>query len=884
MITDRLIAKSGTNGNEWLPLWMHLEDTSGVMELLLLDFVSDSFCVSCGMEKESLRRTGILLAYLHDIGKATVGFQYRIARSLPECGGALEHAGLELPDQMDQDSLHRTPHPLAGEVILRYHHCPAAAAAIVGAHHGEPVKNSCLRDQDLTQSRPDIVGYVNYFGLAADNRPRLEQAWDWILHRALRRAGMDGLDEVPELPVRAQVLLSGLLIVADWIASNTRYFPLIGLDDMGDASDYPGRVARGWEQIAFPHIWRPAMGQCTANDFKNRFGFLPKVTQAEMLDLVSQISHPGIFILEAPMGCGKTEAALAAGELLAARSKKKGVFFGLPTQATANGIFPRVLSWAEKQSADFYRSIQLKHSSALMNPVFRNIQKGIPKEQSESGVIVHSWFCESKTATLADFVIATVDQMLMSALKRRHVMLLHFGLSEKVVIIDEVHAYDAYMNQYLERALQWLGAYHTPVILLSATLPARRRMSLIHAYLGQTGGDQSLEENEAYPLLTWTDGTDIHQQALTYQDDHRTVSIRTCRNADALRAAADTVEAGGCVGIILNTVQRAQQMADTIRSTLTEQVLLYHAQYILPDRSKKEEKLLNRVGKQSSPEDRKGLVVIGTQVLEQSLDIDFDILITDLCPMDLLLQRIGRLHRHARPERPVLLREPVCWVLTEELEQERTGSRQIYGDWLLQETLACLPEQITLPDDISPLVQQVYRKSDDSEAYARFQAEQQQAQSRAKTYLLAQPRGRDIHQFLDRTVETKNEMLAEASVRDGISSVEVLLMQRDPGGVIRFPDGSLLSDLDDAACERIAQQRLRLPSRFSSNVRMLERTIRELEAQCMAFLGAWQASPWLRGKLVLFLDGNYEARLCGYRLQYSYEKGLVCMKESDEHA
>ena len=130
------------------------------------------------------------------------------------------------------------------------------------------------------------------------------------------------------------------------------------------------------------------------------------------------------------------------------------MFFGLPTQATANGIFPRILSWAEKQSTEFYHSVQLNHGSATLNSLFQNIQMGIPQEESDSGLIIHNWFCDSKKACLADFVTATVDQMLMLALKRKHVMLLHLGLSEKVVVIDEVHAYDAYMSEYLEMALQ----------------------------------------------------------------------------------------------------------------------------------------------------------------------------------------------------------------------------------------------------------------------------------------------------------------------------------------------------------------------------------------------------------------------------------------------
>ena len=322
------------------------------------------------------------------------------------------------------------------------------------------------------------------------------------------------------------MLLSALLITADWIASNSEFFPLINVDDTGIDTDYEQRIAFALDRLDLREKWRSERSAYDGGVFKDTFGFLPSSIQKEVLDIVEKSTSPGLFILEAPMGCGKTEAALSSAELLAKKCRKNGLFFGMPTQATANGIFPRMLSWAEKQSEEYFHSVILRHGSASFNDAFKNIQKGIPDEDTDSGLVVNSWFCDSRKACLADFVVATVDQLLMMALKRKHVMLLHLGLSEKVVIIDEVHAYDAYMNQYLERALQWLGKYHTPVILLSATLPSKRRMSLIRAYLGQKKSDEKYEKALAYPLLTWTDGKNIAQKALTYNGEHKTVSIK----------------------------------------------------------------------------------------------------------------------------------------------------------------------------------------------------------------------------------------------------------------------------------------------------------------------------------------------------------------------
>ena len=573
---------------------------------------------------------------------------------------------------------------------------------------------------------------------------------------------------------------------------------------------------------------------------------------------------------------------MAAAELLAAKMKKKGLFFGLPTQATANGLFPRIMDWAEKQSDEFYHSIQLKHGSALLNETFQKIQRGIPTDESDSGLIIHSWFCDNKKACLADFVVATVDHMLMLALKRRHVMLLHLGLSEKVVVIDEVHAYDAYMNKYLERALQWLGAYHTPVILLSATLPSKRRMALIRAYLQADSSESTFEENTSYPMLTWSDGNDIKQKSLVYNGTHRTVKIQKCCNDDLLSLIGNAVQAGACVGIILNTVARAQNISDIVSSKITDNVLLYHSQYVMSDRNKKETELLERIGKHSNADTRKSMVVIGTQVLEQSLDIDFDILFTDICPMDLFLQRVGRLHRHEREYRPDGVKEPICYVITDEYEKQDSGSKRIYSKWLLRETLDLLPETINLPDDISPLVQKVYNSFDDSDEYENYKREIKQAESRAGSFLLKKAKCKDIHGFLDRSMDS-NDSIAEASVRDGISSIEVLVMKRCSDGIISFLDSTELSSFPtEAEYKRIAEQRLRLPSLFSKKWNE-EKTIKALEQKCRAYITQWQDSPWLRGKLVLFLDENMEAELLGYRLKYSYEKGLACKKECDEN-
>ena len=178
-IKKSLIAKSGNSSNEWLPLWMHLRDTVEIIKKLLKEFISDSFAESCGLTIKQLHQVALFLAYVHDIGKVTVGFQYKIGLVVTERVGELGYYGLKLPICIDADKLKLTPHALAGEVILRYYGVPDSVAAIVGAHHGVPASMGSVKDQELNQRESDIVGFPNYFGYENDdqNRKLLEEVW-----------------------------------------------------------------------------------------------------------------------------------------------------------------------------------------------------------------------------------------------------------------------------------------------------------------------------------------------------------------------------------------------------------------------------------------------------------------------------------------------------------------------------------------------------------------------------------------------------------------------------------------------------------------------------------------------------------------------------------
>lgn len=422
-------------------------------------------------------------------------------------------------------------------------------------------------------------------------------------------------------------------------------------------------------------------------------------------------------------------------------------------------------------------------------------------EDEDQALVVHSFFRGRKQVLLSDFVIATVDQILMAALKQKHLMLRHLGMAGKIVIIDEVHAYDAYMNVYLERALCWLGAYHVPVILLSATLPASRRIDFVDAYLNTSkreirerekrftqGEEADWRYSRAYPLLTWTDGKEVHQKGLQLQSASRSVAIRHVKESERIQTLRDKLRDGGCAIVILSTIRRAQEFAKEVREQMPDSdIVLLHSAFLMPDRAARERELLQKLGKRSTKEERDHLIVIGTSVLEQSLDIDGDVMLTDLCPMDLLLQRLGRLHRHPVHDamRPEQLKAAQCYVIEPDEDAFESGTRAIYGDYLLMRTRKRLPDKITLPTDIPNLVQDCYddREPDwETEAekimYGKAKEKEEQRskdkQTMAAVYCLDKPR-KSLENWLKSLKADIDEEEAQAQVRDSENSIEVLL-------------------------------------------------------------------------------------------------------------
>ena len=874
------------NGQKWLPLWMHLLDTAEVMTFLLDAYIPEGTreYLACGNSQDELKRLSYFLGAVHDLGKDIAVFQETLFSGM--CADWRENARKKgVPDLSSElRGKHEPKHAVASAVLLEQAGCPAAIVEIAGAHHGMP----------RAESRSNKAAYQldmlrdHYYGKStAFYRETQEELLEWIKEKT-------GIGSFSELPVPAQgaeMILSGLLVMADWIASNTYYFPLIDEKDEPDESLYPERVREGVKRLRLPDYWHPSGETDVGKLCRERFSFPnPNAIQEAAGNIAGDLHKPGIMIVETQMGKGKTEAALLAAEKMAWKSGRGGLFFGLPTQATANGLFPRIVSWAEHQESQGLRSIRLAHGMASFNRLFKSIATNVGADDA-SGLVVHEWFRGGKQALLSDYVIGTVDQVLLASLMRQHVMLRHLGLATKVVIVDECHAYDAYMNVYLMRTLAWLGTYGVPVVILSATLPCGTRSRLVDAYLNRQkpSDEASWRTSEQYPLITWTDDGEVWQRDIPLTDEPMDVQIHKTTDDQIGTILKERLADGGCAGIICNTVARAQQLYAELQTVFPGELLLFHARFLTGDRAEIEQRLLRYLGKPVNNEERPGrLIVIGTQVLEQSLDIDFDLLMTDLCPMDLILQRIGRLHRHKGRIRPSLLQNPECFVIGMDEDTQRV-SAMIYSEYLLKRTEMLLGEQISLPQDIAALVQATYRETDIppelADMFEALQQKRREEEEKAECYCLQWPSKRPgtrktIRGLMDVRIRA-DEQEAEAAVRDGETSVTVIMLVEYGNGIGPVPWHGVdkryrLEEISEEEAMEIGQERIGLPMAFGG--KRAERTAAELEKAGERFQ-QWKKQPLLHSALFLILNETLDARLLEYELHYSQEEGLICRKE-----
>jgi len=472
-------------------------------------------------------------------------------------------------------------------------------------------------------------------------------------------------------PRAAQNLIAGFCSVADWVGSNTRYFPYCA--DVLEPATY---MAQRIEDIAKRGILESCGLLGRVLDYAGVSSLLPHGHKPRGLQtMVDDLPvESGLLLVEAPTGSGKTEAALAYAWRLMEAGLADSIVFALPTQATANAMLTRLKDFAVL-AFEGGANIVLAHGKAKFKDEFKQLQlmetgrRPSAQGMEEAAVQCTAWLAQSrKRAFLGQIGVCTVDQTLLSVLPVRHKFVRGFGIHRSVLIVDEVHAYDSYMTGLLEEMLSRQARTGGSALLLSATLPANQRKRLVEAW-----GARQVEDSHGYPLLTHVkaQALDTPKLAEQHRPEPRTIAVECVATAQAepddaiLNRVIEAAKHGARIVLIVNLVDVAQKTTQRLRDERLNQtgipVDIFHARYRFEDREIKEKAALEYYGKDAVRD--AGRILVATQVVEQSLDLDFDWMVTQICPVDLLFQRLGRLHRHIRL-RPLGFESPRCLVLT----------------------------------------------------------------------------------------------------------------------------------------------------------------------------------------------------------------------------
>ena len=481
--------------------------------------------------------------------------------------------------------------------------------------------------------------------------------------------------------------LNGLITLADWVGSDNAVFGFES-PDMSLADYWALALQRANTALAdkgligIDAISVPTLAALSSN----------AATPRPMQKLAAELeigAHQQIILIEDGTGSGKTEAAMLLAARMMAAGLSEGLFVALPTMATANAMHARLetaLGGLFKTNNDRQASLVLAHGkSALSFALDRLAAENIDQDDGEDDDSVsnhfNAWIGDSrKKAFFADAGAGTIDQAFLSVLPKKHLTMRQYALAGRVLIVDEAHACDAYMGEELKTLVEMHARLGGSVIILSATLGQKMRAELVLAFAVGSGLSKRYEgyknlpvaiSSQAYPLLTrYIKDSGIEEIVVEPQADlARSVNVaRIGSRQEAVALALDAARQGASVAIICNAVDPAIETYEMLRSADHDpsKLTLFHARFAFGDRIGVEDKVLERFGRSSTPDIRGGQILVATQVVEQSLDLDFDVMISDLAPVDLLVQRAGRLWRHKRANRPCAA--PVLHVLSADHE------------------------------------------------------------------------------------------------------------------------------------------------------------------------------------------------------------------------
>ncbi|MEW5721733.1 MAG: CRISPR-associated helicase Cas3' [Thermodesulfobacteriota bacterium] len=915
-IVPRLWAKSAKSSAQaatsvsYHPVLFHLIDVAAVVRALLLQPRARPWIKRMAQALEigldELRQWLMFWSALHDLGKVSSFFQFL----WEEAKRHLTTLGLSRVN-----STKYIPHGLitawAVEPLLQTRGLNGQSsrriARLIGAHHGRLPNN-----RDIFDIEPSLK--------------REGEAWShlrqWIFDRLAELFNINRLS-IPPIPDDhcLYVHIAAMTSVADWIGSiaDPGFFeftvPSIPVDQ------YYETVLPKAEHALSVLGWSGWNSSTTPMTMEDLFPVIrdngAKPVQVAVKDIADDLAQAGLLIIEAPMGQGKTEAAMFVADQWAVQSQQTGCYFALPTQATSNQMFTRIMKFLKTRYPENIVNLQLLHGHAHLSADFEIIRRNgdrllLPRiepdqtnDLQDGSVIAAEWFTFRKRGLLAPFGVGTVDQALMSVLQTRHYFVRLLGLAGKTVVIDEVHAYDTYMTTLLENLMEWLAALGSTVLMLSATLPRTKRKKLTDAY--RRGCSEAMEVPEPpdcnYPRLTWVGQSVSGSRSIeVIEKEQKEIHLEWLPQAeerfDLGARLRQYLEEGGCAAVICNTVDRAQKTYQALKPFFPAQdagdgypeLDLFHSRFMFRDRAEREARCLKRFGQVKAGVKRpKRAVLVATQVIEQSLDLDFDLMVSEIAPMDFILQRAGRLHRHER-SRPNALSQPSLWLFLPVEEDAKThfgsGTEAVYEPLFLQRTWSVLKgrNRITLPDEIETLVEAVYESGFDTEGQdastlahiGACLARQQNAEAQARMRTVPGPRDEDLFERVSRDLfeddpEAHPSLLALTRLSG--PSVNLVVLWGSPQAPKLDPYDENIVDLENKPNSQLVRELL---------TRSLNLSLRKVVGEILEHgerPPGWASSAWLRHHRLMVLDSENSARLGRYRLTMDRELGLLVSHE-----
>ncbi|GIG70550.1 CRISPR-associated endonuclease/helicase Cas3 [Phytomonospora endophytica] len=707
------------------PVVCHLLDTAAMVRELWSSFVSPGsrawLADQLGLDEAAACRLVELIAGLHDLGKIMLLFQ------------ALDTVPTGYPAYVSQ---RRLGHAEAGRLWLgtALQDLGATAATahrlaeVVGGHHGifdrvEPLTDFCRPVPDIGDG-------------------------EWEEQRRLVLESVYGILNEPsfpqDIPATAAVLICGIVVLADWLASQVDYIKsrLPEVPSTGSRAElaafFAGSVSAAADVVAGAGLRGLRLRPGT---FAEEFGRSPRPIQASIEQrLPGMAKGPGLLVITDRPGEGKTEIALHAARILGEAAGTNGLYFALPTMATADQMHGRLKAYVESRALDD-APLSLLHSMAWLSPVYTTVSDAagtseVSSHERDIITMVTDWMRGAKKAMFAPVCVGTIDQALLSVLPVRHNCLRLLGLAGKTVIIDEVHAYDAYTRGLAAALLRWLGKLGVPVVLMSATLPTATIDELVKAYLdvGRRRRKKMAPPVVHYPGWIYVDGPSRMVEPVAVEvlptarvdveiatEPVQVVDGKVDRMGALRKVLSPLLTEPGSAAVICTTVEQAQQTRQDLAAWLHGQgaqveLTLLHSRLPAHQRESVTAKLVATFG--PGGDRSQAEIIVSTQVIEQSLDVDVDVMVSDLAPFELLIQRSGRCRRHRDNDagRPSWAKSTRLVVLT---APETAGVITLPAAWgyvyppaMLIRSQRLLKRYsnaaITIPEQVQDLVDTIY--------------------------------------------------------------------------------------------------------------------------------------------------------------------------------